>query len=135
VVLPQLDSSGRIKVVTEGQGTKFFDQGAVAGSLSLTEVAADTTIATATDYGEVVAHGCCTRISLFQLSWIDDYGVTDVETVIDSFLVGPGQYSFRWQNDAFKFTSGSTGTQAIVLKAKNLFKASDLKGSIGCEAA
>lgn len=136
VILPQLDSSGRILVQTQAEGTKYFADGqSVSGSTSaFQEVAAITTLGTSADHNNVEAHGSCSRISLFQIVSVDDYGGSPVETVLASFMVGPGQFTVRYDANNLEFTSGSTGTQALVLQGKNLFQVSDLHGDIGCQA-
>jgi len=131
VILPQLDSNGAILVNDEVEGTLYHEYAEVAaGSLALTDVAT-ITLTVSKVYDKINAEGCCLRPSLFQLVHIDDSDGTPVETVMGEFIVGPGQYSFKYDLAHEELdTTGGTGVIELVLRAKNFAYASSLRGFI-----
>jgi hypothetical protein len=130
VILPQLDSSGRIPVTTQAAGAKLYaDAQDVAGSTASFQDVATITLAVDTEYNNVEAHGFATRMTIYQIASNDD-GTPDV---LAQFMVGAGQYYARWDANNLEFTTGATGTQELKLQGKNLYKVSDLGGDIGCQ--
>lgn len=129
LVHPQLNSEGAIVVTSEGAGVpkSATSDGEVAGSLTLVTVC-EVALSVDKTYGKVSANGSCFKEAIFYLVALDDAA----EVILGSFIVGPGQYSFNLDLIATEFESGSTGTQKLQLKAKNLNKASDFLGSVAC---
>lgn len=129
LVHPQLTSEGKIQVTSEGAGVPKVgtSNGEINGSLTLTTVA-EATLNVSKTHGRIMANGACFKETIFYL--IQQNGL--VETILGSFIVGPGQYSFNLDLGETEFTTGAAGTQKLVLKAKNLNKESDFLGSVSC---
>jgi len=125
VVLPSLTAAGKIMVdVAASGGSKLKARGENAtGSLTTVTIATITLTASKliTDFQ---ANGSCLRECLFQIIWNDNAS----ETILGEFVVGAGQFSFHWNSDNAEFTSGATGTQQLLLKAKNIDKVSTIRG-------
>jgi len=123
VVLPQLDSQGRLPVTEEAAaGDCFNNHGELAaGSATIAKVTgAEIALTAAKVYHKISATGCCLRTSLFEVTHIDDEGVTDTETILEEFIVGAGQFSFQTSLDCLELdTTGGTGTIVLTLRAKN----------------
>lgn len=123
VILPQLDSSGRLPVIVDAvAGTCFNANGELAaGSLTLADVTGAVIVGTIgktyTKIGFVV---CCLRTSLFQLQYVDDVGVGDTITILAEVIVGPGQYTVCCELNCLEIDmTAGTGVQNIILQAKN----------------
>lgn len=127
LVHPQLNSEGALVVSSEGAGTpkSATSDGEVPGSLTLVTVC-EVSLTANKQQGKIHANGACFKEAIFYLIQLDDA----TETIISSFIVGPGQYSFHADLKSTELVSGSTGTQKLILKAKNLVKASDFLGDI-----
>lgn len=135
-VAPQLSAAGKLPVVgpltdTElraspvpvtmgnvtGNGKKA--RGSVAGNAALTTVAS-LTLAASKIYENLDFIVSCTRDALFQVILSDNA----VETIIAEAIVGSGQMSFQGKLQEAEIASGATGTQLLLIKAKNLNGAS-----------
>lgn len=129
LVHPQLNTEGALVVTSEGAGIpkSATSDGEVAGSLTLTNIC-EVALSVSKTYGKISANGSCFKETIFYLVQLDDAA----ETILGAFIVGPGEYSFSLNLGATEIASGSTGTQKIQLKAKNLNKASDFLGNIAC---
>lgn len=134
VVLPQLDSQGRLPVTEEAvAGDCFNAHGELAsGSASLAKVTgAEISLTAGKTYHGISASGSCLRTSLFEIVHIDDEGVGDTETVLEEFIVGPGQFSYKTDLDCLSLdTTGGTGVIVLTLRAKNFNALSSLRGTI-----
>lgn len=133
VILPSLTTEGKIPVDTEGLGgTCLYEVG--EDSAPVVDTASDLATITATlgkSYDNIMIMGCCLRDALFELVHIDDVGVTDTETSLGKFLVGPGQFSFCCESPCkFYDTTGGTGVQNFVLRGTCIQAASTLRGSL-----
>lgn len=132
VVLPQLTAAGALPVDTEGVNTNCLDAHGedAAGSASLVDIATITLVASK-EAMNIGFQGSCLRAALFQVIQIDDA----TENVVTEFIVGPGQYTHSDELSCLKITAGATGTQELVLRAKNFDKLSSLRGTVTCEQA
>lgn len=123
VVLPSLDAQGRVPVVSDAvAGTCYNEHGELAaGSATIAKVTgAEIALTAGNTYTNISATGCCLRTSLFEVTHIDDEGVTDTETILEEFIVGSGQYSFQTSLNCLDLdTTGGTGTIVLTLRAKN----------------
>jgi hypothetical protein len=129
VVHPQLTPEGKLPVDFDGAGVSksATSDGEVVGSLTLVTICeADLTVDKT--YGKISATGSCFKEAIFYLIQLDDAA----ETILSSFITGPGLYSFSTELNSTEFVTGSTGTQKLLLKAKNLNKASDFLGNLAC---
>lgn len=129
LVHPTLTTEGKIQVTSEGAGVPkaATSDGEVAGSLTLTTICEVSLTADKT-HGKIHANLSCFKEAIAYLIQLDDA----TETIIGHMILGPGQYSFKLDLGVKEFVSGSTGTQKLILKAKNLAKASDFLGDIAC---
>lgn len=130
VILPQLDSEGRVPVSFEGAGVEYAEAGELAaGSLTMVDITgASITLTTSKTYTTIKATVSCFRESVFQIIF-DDNGTP---TTLGKFRVGPGQYTFTWDGGKRKFTSGATGTQTLKVQGQNLDKVSSMTADISC---
>lgn len=126
LVHPTLTSEGKIAVDFAGAGIpkSATSNGEVVGALTLTDIC-EVALTASKTVGKIVVTGSCFREAIFYLVQLDDA----TETIIESFIVGAGQYSMTINKGEYEIVAGSTGTQKLVLKAKNLNKASDFLGS------
>jgi len=129
LVHPTLNTEGKLPVTFEGAGIpkSATSNGEIAGALTLTTVC-EVALSASKTHGKIHANGSCFKETIYYLIKLDDV----VETIISSFIVGPGQYSFNADLGSAEFSSGATGTQKLILKAKNLNKESDFLGDISC---
>lgn len=127
VILPQLTSEGKLPVDFASAGVPKSAQCGTAVAGSLTQVlVCEVALTISKTYGKISARGACFREAIFQLIQLNDV----TSTVLDEFIVGPGQFSYEIQMGALEILTGGTGTQKLQLKAKNLDKASDFRGSL-----
>lgn len=130
VVLPQLTAAGKIMVDTElvnGTAKKSWVANN-AGSLTFVDLATISGVTTGKVYNSIFAQCLCQNEGEFELVYIDDAGGTPVETVVATFMTGPGQYSddIDPRTELEISTVGGTGTQVIKIRGKNLHKVSRL---------
>jgi hypothetical protein len=128
-VHPQLTPEGKIAVDLEGAGIALTasSEGEVTGSLTLTDICEIDLVASKT-YGRITAQLSCFKEAIVYLVQIDDA----VETIIGHAIVGAGDYNGKIDLGIGEIVSGATGTQQIVLRAKNTNKASDFLGHVSC---
>ena len=126
VVLPQLTAAGAIVVDNGGAaGTCKFASAKVAGSLTETTVVALTLTATKT-YHKIEVIAAAYRETSYLLVQHDN----GVDTTIGEFITGPGQYTVDFNIDCLDVTAGATGTQELRLRALNLEKVTDIRGTV-----
>ncbi len=127
LILPTLTSEGKLPVDMEGAGVPVSESsdGVVAGSLTTATVCEIALVANKT-YAKIKATGSCFRETIFDVVFQNDA----TEKIIGSMLVGPGSFTVHWDGGATEVVAGATGTQKLILKAKNLQKASDFRGNI-----
>lgn len=128
-VHPQLTPEGKIAVDLEGAGVSKKDssEGEIVGSLTLTTLAEIDLTASKT-YGRISARGSCFKEAIFYLVQLDDV----TETIIGHGMVGAGEYNTKIDMGIAEVVAGATGTQKLILKAKNLAKISDFLGDVAC---
>lgn len=129
LTLPQLTAAGKIAVDAgaSASGTCKSAKGTNAGSL--TNVTLGTISLTASKVlSDIEATLSCSRSALAEIVWNDD----GAETILGWIMTGPGQYTAMLDINCLTFTSGATGTQQILFRAKNLDKAASLYGTVAC---
>lgn len=125
------DSAGKLLVNTEGDDVaELYADGEHAGSTSGYQTIASIALATSKDYKNLHAWASCFRDSVFQIVH-DDNGTPT--TLVTGVRVGSGAFTFAGIMKQLKFTSGATGTQSLILKAKNETVASSMSGVIGVD--
>lgn len=129
LVLPTLTPEGKVPVDLQGAGVpkSATSDGEVPGSLTDTTIC-EVALTPDKTHGKIHANLACFKEAIGYLVQQDDV----TETIIGSFILGPGQYSFKLDLGTTEIVSGSTGTQKLILKAKNLQKVSDFLGDISC---
>lgn len=86
-------------------------------------------LAVSKEYASVGFVVSCRRDALFQIIWSDN----GVESVLAEIIVGSGAYTISDELHCLSFTSGATGTQELLVKAKNFEALSSLRASIVAE--
>lgn len=124
-------STGALLVDNDAATTCLKAKGElVAGSATIVAVTgAEIVLTTDTDYQEIGFIVSCRRDSLFQIIQLDDV----TETILGEIIVGSGAYTISDQLHCLSFTTGSTGVQKLLIKAKNFEALSDLRASITVE--
>jgi hypothetical protein len=128
-VLPRLTPEGKLPVDFDGAGIakKASSDGEIAGSLTLTTIC-EIDLDPSKVYGKIKAQGSCFKEAIFYLVQVDD---TD-ELIVGHGIVGAGDYNCDIELGAGEVTAGASGTQKLILKAKNLNKVSDFLGHVTC---
>ena len=133
-ILPQLTSEGKLPVDTEevSGSCKLANGELAAGSATLAEVTgAKITGALSKRYKKIEATVSCRHPALFQIVYTDDVGGSPIETIVEECIVGPGQYSFKMGLYCNEIdTTGGTGTQEFMVRAKNFNKQSSLRATL-----
>ena len=140
-VLPVKDDSGNLqyipmvdgKVSVTFQGgdiSNLSDRGEHAGDNSTYQDIATIVLQNDTVYEKLGWVLSCFRDAHFEIVFIDDVGGTPTETVLADILCGPGDYTDSNELIEVTFTSGSTGTQNLVVRGKNMNAASTMRGTI-----
>ena len=143
-VLPVKDDSGNLqyipmvdgKVSVTFQGgdiSSLSDHGTHAGDNSAYQDLCTIVLQNDVDYEKLGWVCSCFRDCHFEIVWIDDVGGTPTEEVLADVLCGPGDYTDSNELLEVKFTSGATGTQHLVLRAKNMNAASTMRASLTIE--
>jgi hypothetical protein len=128
-VHPQLTPEGKIAVDLEGAGVAktASSDGEIAGSLTLTTIA-EIALTAGKTYGRMSAQLSCFKEALVYLIQLDDA----TETIIGHAIVGAGDYNGKIDLGIGEIVAGASGTQKLILKAKNLTKISDFLGHVSC---
>jgi hypothetical protein len=127
LVLPQLTAAGKIAVDSGATASGTCKSAKGTNSGSLTNVTLGTiTLTAAKVISDVEASLSCSRAALAEIVWNDD----GAETILGWIMTGPGQFTATFDVNCLTFTSGATGTQQILFRAKNLDKAASLYGTV-----
>lgn len=133
VILPQLDSQGRVPVSTEVVGTRTRTHNAVAGGLlgsspyTFNTVLA-LTLTAAKTYVDLNGKVACRRGGLFQLVYKD----ASNSVILDEAIVEAGQYTtpIGILNDTFTVPASASTPQFLILGG-TYDKVSDLHATVG----
>lgn len=107
------------------------DEGDNSGSASFVTLATIVT-QTTTVYKNLDWVVACFREATMEIVAIDDVGGSPVETILATIKVGSG--SFTDSNGIrFRHTSGSTGTQNLIIRGINLNALSQMEASLSIE--
>lgn len=132
VVMPQLDSEGKLPVTMDSAGTILRERGTVTNLAINTPTvvtgAVLTLVADAT-YIQIGASVSCRRAALFEVIQVDDA----TTTVLYDIILDAGQYSFNINLPVDQIVAGSTGTQELSIRATTLDKASNVYGTISAK--
>jgi hypothetical protein len=127
VVLPALTASGKIPVDSEAAaGTIIRDVSTASGTGGVATDVVTLTLTTSEEYNMADYMGASSRIAKWEIV-LDDNGS---ESVLDTFITGPGQFTFSEEPKNLEFTAGATGTQQLILRGTALFATTDLHGRV-----
>lgn len=129
VVLPQLDSQGRLPVSEDGAGTCITGRGIATPAGSGPGNAEDLVTLTLTAsklYKDIEWVVSCFRDAVYQIIHLDDV----TETIKAEVIVGAGDYTDSGILKCLEFTAGASGTQSLILRAYNLNAVSDVRGTL-----
>lgn len=112
----KVNASGEVLAATDAAGADLYARGSNGtGSATFVALATITLVASKT-YRGIEGIGCCSRDALYKIAWNDN----GVETILASFIVGPGDFSHSVQMNRVKFVAGATGAQTLVISAMNI---------------
>lgn len=130
VILPQLDSEGRVRVTDQGASICIADSQSVAGNAANTDIVT-LVLALEKTYKSLEWLVSCFRDCVFEIVAIDDVGVGDVETILGHVVVGPGDFTDNGSMVCREFnTIGNTDVQNLVLRAFNENALSQMRGAL-----
>lgn len=127
----KLTASGELVISADGADFACLsDEGTLEdGSATLADVCSVALQATKV-YDKFEWLVSCFRSTKYIVEGVEDVGVTDVITVIAKGRCGSGQYDSNVTLNCLQYTSGSTGTLAIRIRALNTSAQSDIDGVI-----
>lgn len=127
VVLPALTADGKLPVDTAAvAGTVIRDVNTAAGVGGVANDVITLTLTTNEVYNMADFMGASSRIAKWEVVLNDNA----TETVLDTFITGPGQFTFAEEPKNLEFTAGATGTQELILRGTALFASTDLHGRV-----
>jgi len=131
VVLPQLTPDGAI-IISNDPGTTIRGRGQNdTGDKNTSMVLVDLTIPVGKKFNKLSAQGSCFRDTEFEIILIDDSTGSPIETILDAFLTGPGQFTTKSGLEIDEFeTLGFTAPVKLQLRAINLNRESKTIGSM-----
>lgn len=114
---PLVNADGELVISNAPVGTRMRAHGSVEPSAinTLTTIA-EITLAVDEVYEEIMCKGSATFQTLFELVQVDIATIT----VLDSFVVGSGQYSFSMNYRQMEITAGASGAQKLRVRATQL---------------
>lgn len=127
----EIDQFGQVKVTSQALDFACLSATAkVTGGTSEQEVLS-IVLQQNTEYKDIGFICSNFRQSEFRIAWVEDVGVTDVETELATLLVGPGDYTKISDGmSCLDFTSGGTGVQELRVYGTNKDVASDLRATL-----
>jgi hypothetical protein len=112
-----LNADGELIVSNDSLGVKKFDYAKVApAAINTLTTIVDLTLTADAVYEDIFIRVSATHASMWELVQVDDATLT----VLDSFVTGPGQFTFKCPYNHMEITAGSTGTQALRIRATQL---------------
>jgi hypothetical protein len=132
VILPQLDSEGKLPVTFDSAGTILRSRGTMvdlvpAAIADLTS--ADITLGTSKTYIDIGFTVTCRRAAYFQLVQVNDA----VTTILYDVIVDAGKYTEVVSLNVDQIASGSTGTQKLKIRVQTLDKTSNVYATLTCK--
>jgi hypothetical protein len=119
LVLPALNTDGRLPVDTGSTGTPSAVRGentAVPNSTLTLVTGATKTLTASKSVRQVTGMVSCRTDCYFAI--VTNDGTTD--TIVGDVVLGPGQYSFAFNLQNFRFATPGTGAYTIAVKAQSL---------------
>lgn len=131
VVLPQLDSEGKLPVTNDSAGTILRARGTVTDQdgTPATVTGASITLTASKTYVNLGISVSCRRAALFQVIQLNDA----TETVLYDVILDSGQYSHIVNLPVDQIQSGATGTQTIRVVSNTMGKESNVYATISCK--
>lgn len=130
LVLPQLDSEGRLPVSQNGAGIEKAAAGSLAaGSATMVDITSATLSLTVNKvYAQIVVTVSCFRDAVWNVVFVDN----GVSTIIGRIHTGSGLPSYKWDANKKFVTAGATGTQTLKVQGMNATALSELDAEISC---
>lgn len=129
LVLPQLDSSGKLPISADAPGT-CVTQRAIQLSTAMTVGTAGTALTLTLDpssmYARVNLTASCFRNGLVQVVQKDD----TTETILLDAVIGSGAFTVNCFHECLEFATGATGAQELLVKYTPNDKASDFRTTV-----
>lgn len=121
-------STGALLTTSEGATECQKANGELAAGSAALALVTGCSIALTVDtmYQNIAFVVSCRRDALFQIVQVDDA----TENILAEIVVGSGAYTVSDQLHCMEFTTGSTGTQALKIVAKNFEALSSLRASV-----
>lgn len=116
VVLPQLDSIGRVPVTFEGTTQKFYNRGEISGGSAAEATVTSVTLVAGDIYTGFDWLVSCRRDSYFKLVWHDN----GADNILGDVVTDAGLTTVPIGLENLSITAGGTGTQEIRIRAMNL---------------
>jgi hypothetical protein len=124
------NADGELLISNQPSGTKLSGAATVLGVLSTATEVLAITLTSSKVYERLQYNVNATHTMYWEFFNVDDYGVTDTETLVWSTMTGPGQFVDKELLEDLEFTAGSTGVQKLVIKGTQLHgKATDMNAS------
>lgn len=121
---PQMNAAGAIPV-TSDVGTDLYARGTVAGNASFVDVVT-LALTNSKVYQGLEVLVSCFRDAIYEVVWDDDGS----ETILADAVITPGHSTVMINLSKLEFTSGGTGTQSLIVRAKNLNTTSDFRATV-----
>ena len=119
------DSSGVLQVSTGASSLAYLRSAATAGGSTSVVTVITQALTAAKVYRGIDLSVSCTRDTIYEVIWNDN----GTEKILDVLAVGPGNMAETYSKVNHSFTAGS-GTQQVLVKAKNLNSTSDFKAAL-----
>jgi hypothetical protein len=124
-----INNEGELVVSNEPNGSNLDETAIVTpASINTLTTVVNVTLAVDEVYESIEVRGSCSFPVKWELVQVNDVTLT----VLDSFLTGPGQYTFTMKYDSMVITAGASGTQQLRLRGTQLQgSVSDMHGYVG----
>lgn len=130
VILPALNASGQLPVITTASISCVTGTAKVSGSASEVTVL-DVSVTVAKDITEIEVLASCFRDTIWRLVHVDDPAGTPTETELGLFVSGSGQFSIDFAHKCMKVAGAASVTAPVLrLLGTNENKLSDMRGTI-----
>lgn len=117
----KLNADGELITSQNGGGIKKYGYAVATPSAINTLTTVINVVLTASKVHEdMEVRASCSFPTMWEICSVDDAAGTPVVVVLDSFLTGPGQFTFAMKYEGREFSSSATGVQQLRLRATQL---------------
>jgi hypothetical protein len=126
----KVNANRELVVTTDSEDyASLSDTASVAGSASFVDVVTIPLVTSAV-YRKITAIVGCLRDAEFKLVHDDDGTPADIAL---GMIISAGKTTGDFDFGQLEFTAGATGTQNLILQAKNFNALSDFRGLVACQ--